>query len=127
MSLQSLFDDVVTHLLTQMEKSTVSGPTTCSYRGVDGTMCAVGCLISDDVYEKGMEGKMVSGLFEEYPIVFHQIMEKYELHGYREEIKNMLERLQYIHDDRSVTAWEEELRKCARINDLQFNWKGEEV
>ncbi len=37
-------------------------PTACAYRGVDGDMCAVGCLLADDEYNPGMENNSVMEL-----------------------------------------------------------------
>ena len=46
---QEVFDRVARHLLTQRRKSMIersAGPV-CAFRGVDGTKCAIGCLIPD--------------------------------------------------------------------------------
>lgn len=44
---QEVFNQVATHLLTQMEQS--KGNSTCQYRSDDGKLkCAAGCLISED-------------------------------------------------------------------------------
>lgn len=50
---QEVFDYVAKHLLKQGERSVVG--TSCSYRGVGGLMCAVGCLISDEEYKPEMD------------------------------------------------------------------------
>lgn len=34
----------------------------CKYRGENGTKCAVGCLIPDDLYDPSMEGKNVNDI-----------------------------------------------------------------
>lgn len=52
---QEVFDYVAKHLIKQGVKS-VDGPD-CMYRGVNGTMCAVGCLISDEEYDIKMDIK----------------------------------------------------------------------
>lgn len=47
------------HLAKQRAKSSVTlinGQEVCRYRGEDGMMCAVGCLIPDDKYDPEMEG-----------------------------------------------------------------------
>lgn len=60
MNKQDIFDIVVSHLIQQGKQSLAIDPygmnTICSYRGVDGAMCAVGCLIPDEFYVKEMEG-----------------------------------------------------------------------
>jgi hypothetical protein len=62
---QELFDYIATFLLKQGRGSliadsknvsvTIKGPA-CAYRGDNGTMCAVGCIMPDDVYRPDLEG-----------------------------------------------------------------------
>lgn len=47
---QQVFDQVVTHMIKQGERSIANG-SMCLYRGPNGLMCAAGCLISDDEYQ----------------------------------------------------------------------------
>lgn len=54
MTNQETFDRVAEHLLKQDAKSLRHGA--CAYRGDAGLKCAVGCLISDEDYEYGIEG-----------------------------------------------------------------------
>lgn len=54
MNNQEVFDKVVTHLRTQNRPS-FEDHEGCMYRGPGGTMCAVGCLIPDNVYDAAME------------------------------------------------------------------------
>lgn len=86
---QAVFEKVAAHLLQQGVRAMRPTPTghSCSYRGVRETACAVGCLISDDRYDPGMEGKIadVSFVSEYLP----------ELIG----SQHLLRSLQYIHDD----------------------------
>lgn len=64
MQQQEVFDVVVAHLFTQRRQSLTSG--FCAYRGVEGTKCAVGVLIPDDVYNKDMEEKCVDELVHQH-------------------------------------------------------------
>jgi hypothetical protein len=57
-TLQELFDVSAAHLLKQRARS-VSPSGRCLYRGPNGTMCAVGVLISDDNYNLRLEGRGV--------------------------------------------------------------------
>ena len=50
-SLQEVFDRVASHLLTQSARSLLPDGSGCAYRGANGRMCAVGCLIADYEYE----------------------------------------------------------------------------
>lgn len=56
---QEIFDKVVAHLRKQGKPSAayIGFPyKSCLYRGPEGAMCAVGCLIPDDMYDESMEG-----------------------------------------------------------------------
>lgn len=54
-----LSEKIRDHLISQHAKSeNVFG--SCKYRNADGLMCAVGCLITDEVYDTGLEGNMSS-------------------------------------------------------------------
>ncbi len=54
---QTIFDKVATHLLTQNARSFQhANGGICAYRGVGGTKCAIGALISDEHYTEDIEG-----------------------------------------------------------------------
>lgn len=57
-SLDAVVNTIATHLAKQRKRSTRSthGNSTCLYRGQSGAMCAVGCLIPDDLMEHVPEG-----------------------------------------------------------------------
>ncbi len=59
MTKQEMFDTVATHLFSQ-GKQALYGDGTCAYRGDEGTKCAIGCLIPDDVYTEDMEGRGIA-------------------------------------------------------------------
>lgn len=122
MSLQTLFDDVANHLLTQRIRA-ISARHGCSYRGKNNTSCAVGCLISDDIYHESMEGATFEGLIRAYPIVLNNILEKYDLHEYGNVLVKLMPRLQYIHDNVQPTEWPNYLENCAKTYNLEFNMK----
>ena len=70
MNKQEIFDTVSTHLIKQKRKSAVGGfGTTCYYHGPNGLKCAIGCLISDDVYNPKMEHQSVGGLINNFPLI----------------------------------------------------------
>ena len=55
---QEAFDKMVRHLYSQnWERSEEGEYKSCAYRGHNGMMCAVGCLIPDDEYIKAIEYK----------------------------------------------------------------------
>lgn len=99
-SLQDVFDRVVTHLRTQGKRA-YSDLFGCMYRAPDGTKCAVGCLIPDEVYNKTWEGMGVSVILQDLGT------EGLGIFGMSPEDKGrlatMLSELQQAHD--SVLSW----------------------
>lgn len=104
---QEAFDIVVRHMATQNKKSirTVGGKETCAYRGGDGSKCAIGILIPDHCYDKKMEGKSVS---------------KIEVKSFKYLDKRLIHELQYIHDARETSEWENRLKELAEKMGLTF-------
>ena len=85
---QEIFDYAIKHLKNQGTQSMVGpGHGICGYRGHDGTMCAVGCLLADDEYEPDMEGKGV------YKIVLPPRLANHVF---------LLQELQRLHDHRQT-------------------------
>lgn len=84
---QETFDYVVQHLYKQ-GKPAIEGDH-CRYRTSDGLMCAAGCLIHDNVYQRDFEKKPVQTL----------ILEGYEVPKEFHEYYHMLTALQRIHDN----------------------------
>ena len=66
MTSQEMFDKVAAHLRKQNAKSS-SEEGECFYRGPNGTSCAIGCLLPDEIYRPEMEKKSVVHLVEEFP------------------------------------------------------------
>lgn len=117
MTRQEIFDKVVKHLLKQGEKSATireDEGTRCLYRGPNGLMCAVGCLIPDEEYTDFMEDCPVGGL-PSYCTVGSFV---YELVG---EHRTLLQDLQHIHDNYEVENWRHLLREYANDHCLEFN------
>ena len=105
---QEVFDQAVTHLLTQMEVSQDTNGK-CLYRGPGMLKCAGGCFISDEEYTGSMEGRLWGGLVED--------------DGISKEHSLLIEMLQGIHDNRLPDNWERELKALAKDRNLKFNWK----
>lgn len=61
---QEIFDKILFHLRKQ-GKAARDDTGNCAYRGAGGTMCAVGCLISDDMYDPAFEGLTASAAYPE--------------------------------------------------------------
>lgn len=95
---QQVFDQVAKHLLQQNHKS-LSESGTCSYRGVEGLKCAVGCLMSDEEYRDRFEG--VNWL----SIVLGNAAPSAHL--------PLICRLQSVHDRYRPNAWPSRLKEVA--------------
>jgi hypothetical protein len=59
-SKQYTFNKVAKHLMGMSEQSMMDDRDSCAYRGRDGSKCAAGALIPDDLYSKAMEYSPVS-------------------------------------------------------------------
>lgn len=64
MNNQQAFNIMVQHLIKQGKPAYDPKTMSCFYRGPEGTMCAVGPLIPDDVYRPDMENVAVYQLRE---------------------------------------------------------------
>jgi alpha-L-fucosidase len=66
MNAQEMFDRVAHHLAVQQVPSMMKKGNNefCAYRGTNGTKCAIGALIPDDVYDPHIEGKRVTALVD---------------------------------------------------------------
>ena len=101
---QEVYSQVRKHLLTQKMKSIEEGKG-CVYRGPDGLMCAAGCLISDEEYREDMERQPWSFL------VSRGLAPK--------EHKELIGKLQRIHDVAVEADWEHCLNKLAADFNLE--------
>lgn len=112
MSLQTIFDRVATHLIKQGVRSTLPDGSGCAYRGYNGTMCAVGCLIKDEDYDVNFESKSVRSADVFCAVQSSLGVHMNQQHGF------LLSRLQAIHDYESPDNWYFELAHVAVRYDL---------
>ena len=108
---QEVFDYVIGHLVRQGSRSVSAGGTDCRYRGSDGSKCAVGCLIPDELYVWRMEWSSLSGLCEHFPDVCAKTGIKRH--------NDILKCLQHMHD--SPSTWQNQdsfSYQARRIADL---------
>jgi hypothetical protein len=108
---QKLFNKVCRHL-TRQRKQAVDG-SACRYRAADGTTCAVGCLIADEVYTPELEGKVAN--------------QDYVVAALRESgvcvdttTVALLRALQTVHDRKNPRRWRHALRGVAAMYNLQI-------
>jgi hypothetical protein len=76
MNNQTAFNTVVKHLVKQNWQRSESSDGNCAYRGRDGLMCAVGCLIPDEKYRTSWDyggGIGVLTLMGDYPDLFPNV------------------------------------------------------
>jgi hypothetical protein len=101
---QDIFDTVALHLITQGRRA-IAG-TYCRYRAPNGDRCAIGVLISDEVYNQKMEGQSVRGNRKYLPTSLQDHMA-------------LLVNLQDLHDDvnlccrETMTVFNQKLLKSA--------------
>ncbi len=113
MTNQEIFDKVAAHLLKQGKRALRScdDSVSCAYRAPDGCMCAVGCVIPDELYEGGFEHHGVRFVLEESP-------ELNRLLGGSELLLNYLQR---IHDCEDVQKWPSLLKACAARPNIKLS------
>jgi hypothetical protein len=106
MTNQEAFTKVVLHLRKQGEKSQNEDKTLCLYRGPNGLMCAVGCLIPDEEYRPELESSVVDIIYDKVD----------SLKGLN---IDMLTEVQKVHDMDCVTVWEDKFRHIAKEFSLE--------
>ena len=105
MTNQEAFDKMVAHLRKQGRKAQENG--TCRYRTKNGLMCAVGCLLTDDEYKRGMEGMGVEHM--------------QRLYGVLQDLDPpLLAEMQDTHDAYDLTEWEERFARTATTYGLVY-------
>lgn len=111
MNRQEIYNTVKEHLLKQGRKSaeTTDDPFTpdaCKYRGPDGTKCAIGVLIPDELYSPDMEGRGI-----------RRLAQYTDLRAYLNMLDaatdNLLYDLQTVHDGFAVLDWPKRLERVA--------------
>ena len=100
MSVNKIFYKVQKHLLKQYEKSE-SKYAGCQYRSDNGLSCAVGCLMTDDIYDSSFEGTNLNDRLVRKALT-PIVGVNYELRLLK---LNLLQRLQEVHDDSPVEDW----------------------
>lgn len=119
-SAQDVFDTISTHLLKQGKKASYKnthGTDICCYRqkvGDEILRCAAGCLIPDSLYNPEVEGWSWSTYKDSKPSDICELL-KIPHH------KELIRRLQVVHDSHPVKNWPDELANLAKEFCLSFN------
>jgi len=121
MDMVEVFNKVEAHLLAQgvrsIRKSLIQDM--CAYRGAGGLSCAVGCLIKDEAYHKGLEGTSALELLrqcqtdekeEDRQTLLKEALIKSGI-DLKPATTYMLSDLQYLHDRKNPKDWKQELQK----------------
>lgn len=93
----------------------------CAYRSLDGKMCAVGCLISDEYYDPRIEGEVVPRLVAKYTRQ-RRLVQILKVCGIDNDQWPLLAALQSVHDTAAVDIWAEGLKKVAKRFGLNYNF-----
>jgi hypothetical protein len=120
MNKQEVFDKVVNHMLTQNAKAQ-DDLGTCMYRGNEGRMCAVGCLITDEAYSPDIEKNAADT--EEVLQALRNSGIDIDPWSPSNADSQFLYEIQQIHDYTNVDVWEKALVQFAEKNSLLFNWR----
>ena len=113
MKKKQVFQTVATHLLTQNSKSVDgSGLGNCAYQNNDGKQCAIGVLIDSKNYKSDLESQAADAL----EVI--QAVEKSLDTNITKSDRDLLCKLQDIHDYSTVEGWRSQLEELA---DREFN------
>lgn len=123
--LRETFERVRTHLSRQGEKAVFIDDSSerCRYRTDDPfpLRCAVGCLIKDGTYRAEIEGAVVTDLFPDEgrrwvgrngisSIELARALNASHVPAFPA-MKEMLKELQWLHDQRPIEEWQEDLER----------------
>lgn len=107
-----IFERVAGHLRSQGRRSRKG--ISCQYRGPEGTSCAAGCLISDELYDPKIEGFLIrmggnhTSDEDHGAALIDKILNQIGIHADTEE-RSLLMSLQHLHDYMDDETWTTEL------------------
>jgi len=116
-SKQAVLNKVARHLVKQNESS-LEGPT-CMYYGPNGLKCAIGCLIPENLYYKGLETMHVTS--KSVLRVLGAVI------NFKKVDKDFLEDLQRVHDNEEPEYWKAKLSEVAKDYGLKQTKEIKEV
>jgi len=113
MKKKQVFKTVVTHLLTQNSKSVEGSDLgNCRYQNDDGKQCAIGVLINSKNYTSDLECQAADDAQ-----VVYAVEKSLNTHITKSD-RDLLCKLQDIHDYSTVEWWREKLEE---LSDREFN------
>lgn len=118
---QEIFDTVAKHLFTQGVQSIEEDTGRCLYRGPNGTMCAAGALISDELYVPEIEGYGVWTLCDD-PLDRHtDKFDGFVIPTWMKEHAGLVSALQGVHDAES--NWESTENMCRALLGIAIHYE----
>jgi len=129
-SLQTIYDEVVRHLLTQKVAAASMGA--CRYRDDTGNKCAVGKLIPNEAYHPNLEGPNLANKLD-INRPHRRILHAYGYlpasdlpdHSADSEHYKLLCALQSLHENHAERYWADELECIAKTFHLTSITQGE--
>lgn len=128
MTQQEIYNKVKAHLLKQGRRSQFAAEEgksgECAYRGPDGTMCAVGCLIPDEHFDVRLNSEWVGSHYAGHMLENAGVLTMGEYADYSEDAEGgptlrLLIALQEVHDQNDVKQWPEALAEVAHHFELK--------
>lgn len=134
MNLQETFDRVAIHLVEQNRQAILDDGSSCAYRGEDGTKCAFGILIPDQLYSQCIENQTACAILNphvEYSVLENTPFDEEEIEEACRPIRDyfgiknptesraaefisLIRELQRVHDSVEEMGWPEELARVGR-------------
>lgn len=104
--MQETFNTIVRHLRAQNQKAfnPNHGPSGMCYYRYKDLKCAAGAIIPDELYERGMEGIPICAVNESFNLRLEHI--------------ELVQSMQYVHDNWEPIDWEEQFIVVAKEFDL---------
>ena len=120
-TLQEIFDQVATHLMTQQERA-LDAHYSCRYRTETGLKCAVGCLIENAHYTSLFENAAAVAITVQSTRgqLLKDALHKSGIDVHNLSTVNMLRKLQAIHDDFPIRDWRTLLESVATEYNLNY-------
>lgn len=111
---QEVFDKVSTHLFAQGKQALFGSDddASCAYRGANGTQCAAGCLIPDDMYDESMEYNSIDYLVDAAASGVWKIPA--DIKAYQD----LVLQLQHVHDTESNWFDTESMRRTLTADEF---------
>jgi hypothetical protein len=104
LSPKDIYERVSGHLLAQNAVSEDDSGS-CRLRSPDGRKCAIGSLVSDEVYDARLEGVGISYYRHAQDGVLLRALYASNVNAYDPNVIDLLMELEQIHDDASVEQW----------------------